>query len=211
VALAWIFDVFKSSKHDDSLTVAQGKLTAGEPPLIVAATDEDTEFLVASFTKAASEGTVAQTSDVGRFIEQCLKVSKRESQHDTHQHPFILGKTLTRPLDDIFILKAGKIAIGILWLRDHNDQLLAPETFGELIFLWIRPEFRGYACWPHVDKFSKNWVQERKKTFLVGRCLSSSRRMAELFGRSGYLLKGKTSKGMSVHLWTSAKKSKRWA
>lgn len=211
MVIASILDFFKSSKDVDSLSAAQAKLAAGEAPLIVAATEEDIEFLVASYAKAASEGTVAKTSDVRRFIERCLKVSMRESQHDTHQHPFIVGQPPAWPLDDIFILKIGGVSIGILWLRDYNDHLLAPETFGELIFLWVRPELRRYGCWPYADKFSKNWAQEKKKTFLVGRCLSPSRRMAELFGRSHYKLRGISPKGMTVHLWTPAKKSNRRA
>ncbi|MBB5369792.1 MULTISPECIES: hypothetical protein [unclassified Janthinobacterium] len=211
VYLSSIFKFFRPPKQNDDLTISKAKLDAGEPLRIVSASDADAEFLVTSYSRATSEGTVAQTSDVIRFIEQCLSVSKREKKHGPHQHPFIAGQPPTRPVDDIFIIKVDEISIGVLWLRDHNDRNIAPESFGELIFLWFRPELRGFKCWPHVDRFAKSWVQEKKKTCLVGRCLRPSRRMAELFERSGYQLEGMSPKGMSVHIWRPARKAKRWA
>jgi hypothetical protein len=211
IDLLRFFKYFRTTDPEDYLSAAKEKLAAGKPPLIVSASDVDVDFLIASYSRAASEGTVAQTSDVKRFIEQCLSVSKREKEHEAHRHPFIVGQPVTRPLDDIFIIKVDGISVGVLWLRDHNDGNLAPITFGELIFLWVQPELRGLACWPHVDRFAKNWVQEKKKTCLVGRCLKPSRRMAELFERSGYELEGMSRKGMSVHIWKPARKTKRLA
>jgi hypothetical protein len=206
-----LFKAFISPRRDNSLAIAKSSLDAKMLPVIVSATDEDSDFLVAAYTRAASEGTVAQTPDVRRFIAQCLSVSKRDAQHTTHLHPFIAGQPATKPIDDIFMIKVAEIPIGVLWLRDHNDRHLAAETFGELIFVWFLPELRGFRCWPHVDEFAKRWVENKKKTYLVGRCLKPSRRMAELFERSSYQLKGVSPTGMSVHLWRPPKKSKRWA
>lgn len=118
-----------------------------------------------------------------------------------HTHPFIEGQPETRPIDDIFILKMADAAVGVLWLRDHNDRHLAPERFGELIFLWVRPDKRGLKCWPHVAEFSKIWAANADKTHLVGRCLKPSRRMAHLFGHAGFECDGVSASGMSVHVW----------
>lgn len=70
VDLSRIFKCFRTPRRDDGLSTVKAKLAAGEPPLIASAKDADAEFLVAAYSRAASEGTVAQTSDVKRFIEQ---------------------------------------------------------------------------------------------------------------------------------------------
>ncbi|MBA5686333.1 GNAT family N-acetyltransferase [Rugamonas apoptosis] len=169
---------------------------------IIPAVYTDAAFLTNAYLSAASDGAVASQPNTDEYISRSIAVSQRELAPQMHPHPFASGQPRVYPLDDLFVLKKDDIPVGVLWLRDYNDfQLLESAWFGELIFLWIQPEFRGLGVWPLVSEFAKKWAVDAKKSHLMGRCRKPSRRMAELFERSGFTTDGVTPSGMSVHTW----------
>lgn len=195
------FNVWRRLRGIATLDQVRARLSSGTPPDIVRATSADSAFILEAYNSALSVGSVATVPQLKEYIERCVAVSERKAKPLPHSHPFIQGQPETWPIDDIFLLKMGDVPIGVLWLRDHNDSHLADERFGELIFLWICPELRGLSCWPHVDAFSKRWASTTEKTHFTGRCLKPSRRMAELFERSGFKREVTTASGMSIHVW----------
>lgn len=174
---------------------------------IVRATVMDVPFIIEAYRSATVAETVVQVPRLPEFVRRSIEVSNRERSHDPHPHPFVESQPLTIPIDDIFLLRMGDARVGLLWLRDYNDRHLAPQTFGEIFLLWLRPDFRGRRYWPQVDNFSRKWAVDAKKTMLVGRCLRPSRRMAALFQRSGYKCLGTKPSGMSVRAWHVSKRN----
>ena len=169
---------------------------------IIRATDADTAFFTKDYQASVSDGAVASLPNTADYIRRCIAVSQRELAPQMHPHPFARGHPGVYPVDDLFVLKNGDVAVGVLWLRDYNDfKLLESTWFGELIYLWIQPEFRGQKIWPWVAEFAKKWAVNANKSHLMGRCRKPSRRMANLFEQSGFATDGITPSGMSVHIW----------
>ena len=85
------------------------------------------------------------------------------------------------------------------WDSDIPDESIG--THGELLLYWLRPQSRGQGHWPQVDSFAKQWAIEKRRGMLIGRCRKPSRRMAELFTRSGYESAGEKPSGATLHIW----------
>lgn len=169
---------------------------------LIPATEVDVTFVTRAYQTAQDAGAVAKLPELVSYIGKCIGVSQRTRPPELHGHPFAVGQPAVLPIDDIFLLKKDESPIGVLWLRDYNDfELLESEWFGELIFLWISPEFRTQKTWPQIAPLVKSWASKAKKTHLMGRCLKPSRRMAALFEQSGFIEVAVTRSGMSVHEW----------
>ena len=169
----------------------------------VRATRADMAFLDDAYRFAARVGAVEVVVNRAQVLDRCLAVSCRERSHDPHPHPFYGGQQATLPCDDIFVLKVAGAAVGVLWMRDWDSDILykSSETYGELLLYWLRPQCRGQGYWPQVDSFAKRWAAEQRRGALVGRCRKPSRRMAELFTRSGYALAVEKPSGATLHIW----------
>lgn len=168
---------------------------------ITRATLADITFLIEAYTEASSDGAVEAQLSLRVVLERAVNVSNRVAVLQTTRHPFVEGSPLTRPLDDLYVLRQRDRKIGVLWLRDYKDDDLAPTTFGEILLFWLHPDWRRKRIWPEVDVFAKRWAIAARKKMLVGRCLKPSRRMAELFSRSGYTSTGPKPSGLTAHTW----------
>ena len=168
---------------------------------IIKATLDDISFITEGYTSAQQSGAVTKQTPLRPFLEHHLKVSNRLVLPRAAPHPFIEDSPFAKPLDDIFVLQSDNKNAGLFWLRNFDDAHLAPITFAEFLLFWVHPDYRGRGLWPTVDAFVRQWTTEANKTLLMGRCLKPSRRMAELFNRSGYKLEGTSPSGMTVHSW----------
>lgn len=193
--------IFRRLTGSEAAEHNEPEVSATPKAIIVRATTSDIPFIIEAYRSAMEAEAVVQIPRLPKFVRRGVEVSNRLRSHDLHAHPFVEGQPPTMPIDDIFLFGVGDARVGVLWLRNYNDDHLSFETIGEIYLLWIRPEFRGKGYWPQLDNFCRAWAVGARRTMLVGRCLRPSRRMAELFQRSGYEHLVTKPSGMSVHAW----------
>jgi hypothetical protein len=174
---------------------------------IVRANITDIPFLKRGYINAQQSGATVKAVPLETHLRRGIEVGDGSRKPEPGIHPFVYdpddraAPVITFPIDSVNIVKDGDIDVGFLWLRDYKDEELAPETYGEIILVWIDPSFRKRGYWPVMDAFAREWASRLKKTFLIARCLKPSRRMAEVLAKSEYQLFGQSESGMTVHVW----------
>lgn len=161
----------------------------------------DLPFLRRAYIHAQQAGATLKAVPLDGYLMRGIASTLRAKEPDAVVHPFADDHPQVFFNDDLFILRDAGEEIGFLWLRNYADESISDITFGEIILVWIDPKHRGKGHWIKIDEFSKEWVRAARKTLLAGRCLKPSRRMAELFSKSGYDLDGPSPTGTTFHFW----------